>query len=74
MAAYDVRLATRITDPVNLRLRMLALLKGQPLNHVLDSLLDQALPPTDHLAALLGNSQPDAAEQHQAHTSAAPAR
>ena len=58
MASYDVRLATRITDPVNLRLRMLALLKGQPLSHVLDSLLDQALPAADQMAVLLGNSQP----------------
>lgn len=74
MAAYDVRLATRITDPVNLRLRMLTLLKGQPLSHVLDNLLDQALPPTDQLAALLGNGRLGASEQHQAHTNAALAR
>lgn len=51
--AYDVRLATRITAAVDRRLRMLALINGQPLSHVLVNLLDQVLPPTDELAALL---------------------
>ena len=55
--AYDARLATRITNPVDLRLRMLALLRGQPLSRVLDSVLDQALPPADELAALLGDGR-----------------
>ena len=54
--AYDVRLATRLTTPVDRRLRMLVLLKGQPLSHVLVSLLDKALPPADELASLLGDS------------------
>lgn len=53
--AYDVRLATRITTTVDRRLRMLALSKGQPLSHVLVSLLDQHLPPADELASLLGH-------------------
>lgn len=55
--AYDVRLATRLTTAVDRRLRMLALVKGQPLSHVLVSLLDQALPPADELASLLGGSR-----------------
>lgn len=53
--ACDVPLSTRITRPVDLRLRTLALIKGQPLSRVLDALLDQALPPADELAALLGS-------------------
>lgn len=52
--AYDVRLATRITSAVDRRLRMLALVRSQSLSHVLVSLLDQALPPADELATLLG--------------------
>lgn len=55
--AYDARLATRITTPVDLRLRMLALLKGEPLSHVLDGLLDQVLPPADELASQLGHGR-----------------
>lgn len=55
--AYDVRLATRITTAVDRRLRMLALIRSQPLSHVLVSLLDQALPPADELASLLGESR-----------------
>lgn len=49
----DVRIATRITSAVDRRLRMLALIKGQPLNHVLVGLLDQVLPSADELAATL---------------------
>ena len=52
--AYDVRLATRITSAVDRRLRMLALAESQPLSHVLDGLLDRALPAAGELAALLG--------------------
>ena len=55
--AYDVRLATRITTAVDRRLRMLALVKSQPLSHVLVTLLDQVLPPVDELASLLGSGQ-----------------
>jgi hypothetical protein len=65
--ACDVPLSTRITRPVDLRLRMLALLKGQPLSHVLDGLLDQVLPPADELGSLLGNGQAaDAALESEA--------
>ena len=58
----DVRIATRITSAVDRRLRMLALVKGQPMNHVLVGLLDQVLPSADELAALLAadtNGIPD---------------
>ena len=54
--AYDVPLGTRITAAVDRRLRMLALVQSQPLSPVLVSLLDQALPPADELASLLGDS------------------
>jgi hypothetical protein len=55
--AYDVRLATKITEPVDRRLRMLALVKGRPLSHVLVAELDKALPSVAELAALLGDSR-----------------
>lgn len=58
LMAGDVPLSTRITPLVDRRLRMLALVKGQPLSRVLVSLLDQVLPPADELASLLGSSQP----------------
>jgi hypothetical protein len=65
--AYDVQMATRLTVPVNRRLRMLVLLKGQPLSHVLTGLLDQHLPSADELlsdlriASRLGDSDGAAA-------------
>ena len=54
---YDVPLATRITSTVDRRLRMLALVRSQPLSHLLVSLLDQALPSADELASLLREDQ-----------------
>ena len=60
--AYDTRLATRITKTVDRRLRMLALVKGQPVNHVLVGLLDQALPSAEDLALALSGSQSVPAE------------
>jgi len=44
MTAYDARLGTRITYPVARRLRLLVVVRRQPLNRVLTDLLDQALP------------------------------
>jgi hypothetical protein len=44
MTAYDARLGTRITGPVARRLRLLVLVRRQPLNRVLTDLLDQTLP------------------------------
>jgi len=58
---YDVRLATRITTAVDRRLRMLALIKSQPLSHVLVGLLDQVLPSADELASLLGDGSDEVA-------------
>ncbi len=55
--AYDVRIATRITGEVDRRLRMLALIKGRPLSHVLDGLLDQVLPPAAELASSLAEPE-----------------
>ena len=54
---YDVPLATRITSTVDRRLRMLALVKSQPLSHVLVSLLDQVLSSADELASRLAEDQ-----------------
>lgn len=56
--ACDVSLSSKVTRPVALRLRMLALLKDQPISHVLDAILDQALPPAEELASRLGTGQP----------------
>ena len=51
--AYDARLATCITASVDRRLRMLALVQGKRLSHLLTDLLDDALPPADELAGQL---------------------
>jgi hypothetical protein len=59
--AYDARLATRISPEVDLRLRMLALFKGRPLSHVLDGLLDKALPSAAELAVSLAGSETEEA-------------
>lgn len=56
--ACDVPLSSRVSRPVDRRLRMLALLEDQPLSRVLDDVLDKALPPADKLAALLGTADP----------------
>jgi hypothetical protein len=46
----DARVATRISEPVDRRLRLAALVRRMPLGLFLDSVLDQALPPVDQLA------------------------
>jgi hypothetical protein len=48
---YDARLATRITSSVDTRLRQLALLNRRRLCHLLDEVLDGALPTSENLAA-----------------------
>jgi hypothetical protein len=48
---YTARLGTRITAGVDTRLRQLALIRRQRINHVLDDLLDAALPGAAELAA-----------------------
>ena len=44
MNANGARLGTSISDPVARRLRLLVLVRRQPLNRVLTDLLDQTLP------------------------------
>lgn len=53
-----MRLATRVSRPVDYRLRLLALAERQPLSHVLTHLLDQVLPPADVLLEQLRDSGP----------------
>jgi hypothetical protein len=59
MAAYDARLATRTTADVSRRLRLLALLRGLPLSHLLTELLDKSLPTAETLAGQLRNGHGD---------------
>jgi hypothetical protein len=44
MDGYSARLGTKITGPVARRLRLLVVLRRQPLNRVLTELLDKNLP------------------------------
>ena len=46
----DARLATRITEAVDRRLRLAALVRRMPIGQFLDLVLDEALPPVDQLA------------------------
>lgn len=57
MQHYGSRLATRLTRNVDQRLRLHALLQRKPLSHVLDQLLDAALPTADELRSQLGSGQ-----------------
>jgi len=57
MAAYDARLGTRLSEPVARRLRLLAMVRQQPLNRVLSDLLDEHLPSLAELTEQL-NGQP----------------
>lgn len=50
---YDTRLGTRITASVDARLRQLALVRRRRLSHVLDDVLDAALPAAEDLTAQL---------------------
>jgi hypothetical protein len=47
---YNARLATRLTSSVDSRLRQFALLRRRRISHLLDEVLDQALPTTQDLA------------------------
>ena len=51
--AYTARLATRVTTSVDTRLRQLALLSRRRISHVLDDVLDAALPSAEDLSAQL---------------------
>lgn len=53
---YSARLATRITTSVDIRLRQLALLQRRRISHLLDDLLDAALPTSEDLAAQFARS------------------
>lgn len=53
MTGYKARLGTRITAPVARRLRLLVLVRRQPLNRVLTELLDEALPSLTELTEQL---------------------
>jgi hypothetical protein len=55
----DVRLATRISEPVDRRLRLAALVRRMALSQFLDQLLDQALPPVAELAEQIQGSTRD---------------
>ena len=50
---YTARLAARVTTSVDTRLRQLALLSRRRVSHVLDDVLDSALPTARDLAAQL---------------------
>lgn len=50
---YNARLGTRITESAGARLRQLALIRRHRLSHVLDEVLDAALPPAEDLTAQL---------------------
>ena len=52
----DVRLATRISEPVDRRLRLAALVRRMSLSQFLDQLLDEALPPVGELAEQIQGS------------------
>ncbi len=62
---YSARLATRITPGVDARLRQLALVRRRRISHVLDEVLDAALPKAADLIAemtSLGSAGEEAAD------------
>jgi len=65
---YTARLATRVTTSVDTRLRQLALLHRRRISHVLDDVLDSALPTAQDLAAqvtrLANDSQDSGHDPH----------
>jgi len=80
---YDARLATRITSSVDTRLRQLALLHRRRISHLLDDVLDAALPSSEDLAARFAHltttghgtpaQPPPAATRHMATSDPSPA-
>lgn len=59
---YDTRLATRITSSVDARLRQLALVRRKRLSHLLNDVLDAALPTAEDLTtqlARLASTEPE---------------
>jgi hypothetical protein len=59
MNGYSARLGTRITGPVARRLRLLVVLRRQPLNRVLTELLDKNLPSLAELTEQLNRQGSD---------------
>jgi hypothetical protein len=64
--AYTARLATRVTTSVDTRLRQLALLSRRRISHVLDDVLDAALPSAEDLSAQLAR-RASPSQDHHAH-------
>ena len=65
---YTARLATRLTTSVDTPLRQLALLHRRRISHVLDDVLDSALPTTGDLAAQLARLASDSQDTaHDTH-------
>ncbi len=65
---YDTRLGIRLTASVDARLRQLALLRHRRLSHVLDDVLDQALPTAEDLTAQLArlaSAEPETTSDHR---------
>ena len=63
--AYTARLATRVTTSVDTRLRQLALVSRRRISHVLDDVLDAALPSAEDLSAQLAR-RADPRHEHNA--------
>jgi hypothetical protein len=59
VTGYSARLGTRITGPVARRLRLLVVLRRQPLNRVLTELLDKNLPSLAELTEQLSRQGSD---------------
>jgi len=65
---YNARLATRVTTSVDTRLRQLALLSRRRISHVLDDVLDSALPTAQDLAARVAHLADDSQDRgHETH-------
>jgi hypothetical protein len=64
---YDTRLGTRITASVDARLRQLALVRRQRLSHLLDDVLDGALPTAEDLTTQLARLAATAPEEPHGH-------
>jgi hypothetical protein len=61
---YTARLATRVTTGVDTRLRQLALLRRRRISHVLDDVLDAALPSAEDLSAQLARRAAASQDHH----------
>jgi hypothetical protein len=64
---YTARLATRVTTSVDTRLRQLALLSRRRISHVLDDVLDAALPSAEDLSSQLARRASSNQEHHAHH-------